>query len=70
MIVVMEQLKIAPLVSILLVLAKLNLLANKSIYWPKRHLASESEQNQPTSRGIHNYNTSLLFRKLSHADDI
>ena len=26
------------------VLAKRNLLANKSSYWPRRHLASESEQ--------------------------
>ena len=28
------------------VLAKFNLLANKSIYWPRRHLASESEQSK------------------------
>jgi hypothetical protein len=28
------------------VLTKSDLLANKSIYWPKRHLASKSEQTQ------------------------
>jgi hypothetical protein len=30
------------------VLAKLNLLANKSIHWPRRHLANESEHIQLT----------------------